>query len=457
MGIPGEDKFEGKGKNAKFVPGYGRPSSLDEAKSAVGQKLKWASSLEELNKNLPKKYRLNNTDWRNFTGGQEKPWKRSSDTIGDLLLSKYAKKEGYDAVVSKSFQKTMSAKDYPYGVSEVMIPSESRHDLSPNWQSNLANFLHQAKTRPNANPELELLMARRGTPLVKEVTTSVSPPPTESLYSKFPKVEDINSPALTPGELGKWAAKEKAKKHAIIDKALSSPGSAADKFKKLTEDMEAVDYVWDTKKEVWALKPNAEGFTPLFPPELPEWKKSDLAIVAALKKSAGEGKIDQTSEDWAKLVKAYPELGEIPSPTSAKKKWTKAERTTEFGNAGIKPKGQDKVFFTSLEDMASPKILPKNSAKGQKLLDNKYWADKQEYQPIIRGKSGEALINPQNTSNIPDLLNLYKTGKKMVRSEYGDDYYMPKHLNTPANLQNYPSTIKLLLEHYGMKPFEPQQ
>lgn len=254
----------------------GKSRSLDVANSSLAGDLRWARSLQELNKRLPRKYRLNNTDWRNFTGGQEKPWKVGSDTVGDLLLSKVAKTEGYDAIVPKAFQHNMSGSK-PAGFSEVMIPSESRHALQPQWSSNLPNFMEFMKNRAGKmSPEDELIFLNQGRKPNYSGQSAGQPdvgtaPPITPPYSKWPPVPST-APTIHDTPLGKWAAKEKTKKAA-------------------------------------AAEPKADGFTPLFPEsgfkkELEPVEKFLLDL-----KSANPEKY--TPEQWKNLGISYPNIYDL--------------------------------------------------------------------------------------------------------------------------------------------------
>ena len=141
--------------NTTSFYGYEAPDILGK-----GRKVSRANSWEELNKALPKKYRLNNTDIRNFKSDPNRDYKWN-DTIGDLVLSKYMKKEGFDAGIPRAMRERL-VKNKPAYQREVVFPSESRWDRAPQFTSNWKTLADYAAAGPELTPTDQLKMLKRG-------------------------------------------------------------------------------------------------------------------------------------------------------------------------------------------------------------------------------------------------------------------------------------------------------
>ena len=157
--LPGNSFY---GTDAPRIIG-GDPNKIrNYMRKGVASDIRGANSWEDLNKALPKKYRLNNTDIRNFKNDPNRPYS-FNDTVGDLLISKFLKNEGYDAGIPRGVRKSIS-KFGPANVhqSEVVFPSESRWDLRPQFQPNWRTLETWARGEKALPPEVELSLLKRG-------------------------------------------------------------------------------------------------------------------------------------------------------------------------------------------------------------------------------------------------------------------------------------------------------
>jgi hypothetical protein len=202
-----------------------------ESPRILGGKITSAKSWEELNKVLPKKYRLTNNEIRNF---KSDPYRSYSfnDTVGDLLLAKYMKKEGIDAGIGNSLWKEaakgrLRKSKWPSDWSrEAIFPSESRWDSSPAFTSNAATLMEYAKSGPSLPPEATLSLLKKGVPVAPEVqsaakaTKSSTPSPKKTSYLDEPPAawDDVDLGDLISGLKKSSSDKKKMTKEERIAK-----------------------------------------------------------------------------------------------------------------------------------------------------------------------------------------------------------------------------------------------
>ena len=196
FGFEAPELVQGSGFHMRKPRGFPKAYAFKTPKADT---LKNTTSLEEFNSLLPKNLRINNNEWRNFSNNPNRDFSGASDTIGDLLLTKYARRHGYDAILAKRAYR-QGARGNTW-TDEMVLPSESRHQPLSKYTASAKTLLEAAQNRPDANAKIDLLRARLGTN--KPMAIGAGQSPLDQLTNLTSNAQSALSPT-SPAAAANW-------------------------------------------------------------------------------------------------------------------------------------------------------------------------------------------------------------------------------------------------------------